>query len=242
MKVKFEKDKTKDKIEKVLCSSCENTTKHQILTSINERGTESWGDYASFDWDTDYEIIQCLGCETVSFRNYSINSENTDHEHRPIPTIRIYPKRSKDTLATKHYFNVPYNLQRIYSETVDSYNNNNLTLCGAGVRGLVEGICQENGITEGNVEFTKKDGSTVTQLRNNLQGKINGLHESGKLTLQHAEILHEHRFLGNEAVHELSLPSKEDLNLAIEIVENVFETLYEIPNKGMQLKSKRLKK
>jgi len=44
--------------------------------------------------------------------------------------------------------------------------------------------------------------------------------------------------LGNEAVHELSLPSKEDLNLAIEIVENVFDTLYEIPSKGMQLKSK----
>ncbi|MUU78462.1 DUF4145 domain-containing protein [Winogradskyella endarachnes] len=242
MKVEFENDKTKDKIEKVLCTSCENTTKHKVLTSINEKGTEPWGNYASFDWNTDYEIIQCLGCDTVSFRYYSINSENTDHEYRPIPTIRIYPKRGKDTLTTKHYFNVPYNLQRIYSETIDSYNNGNLTLCGAGVRALVEGLCQENGITGGNVEIIKKDGSKDKKLRTNLQGKINGLHESGKLTAQYADILHEHRFLGNEAVHELSLPSKEDLNLAIEIVENVFDTLYEIPSKGMKLKSKRLKK
>jgi hypothetical protein len=242
MKIEFEKDKTKDKIEKVLCTSCENTTKHVVLTSINEKGTEPWGDYHSFDWNTDYEIIQCLGCDSISFRNHSIDSENTDYECTPIPTIRIYPKRSNDTLAIKNYFNVPYNLKRIYSETIDSYNNGNLTLCGAGVRALVEGLCQENGIDSGYVEVTKKDGSIEKKLIKNLQGKINGLHESGKLTAQHAEILHEHRFLGNEAVHELSLPSTKNLNLAIEIVENVFDTLYEIPSKGMQLKSKRLKK
>ena len=240
MKVTFENDKTKDKTTKVLCSSCKNNTKHLVLTSINEKGTEPWDEYYSFQWNTDYEIIQCLGCETVSFRSYSINSENSDHEGRAIETILLYPKRSKNTLAVKNYMNVPYNLQRIYRETIDSYNYGNLTLCGAGVRALVEGLCQENGIKGGNVEITKKDGSTVTLRKTNLQGKINGLHESGKLTSQNSDILHEHRFLGNEAVHELSSPSKEDLGLAIEIVENVFDTLYEIPNKGLRLKSKRL--
>ncbi|MGB0879463.1 MAG: DUF4145 domain-containing protein [Polaribacter sp.] len=242
MKIEFENDKTKDNIEKVLCRSCENDTKHKVLTSINEKGTEDFGDYASIDWSSDYEIIQCLGCDTISFRNCSTNSEDTNHKFIPIPTILIYPRRGKDSLFTKHYFNVPFNLQRIYSETIDSYNNGNLILCGAGVRALVEGLCQKNGITEGNVEITKKDGSKEKKLRSNLQGKINGLHESGKLTTQHANILHEHRFLGNKAIHELSIPSKEDLNLAIEIVENVFDTLYEVPNKGMQLKNKRLKK
>ncbi|PQJ73615.1 DUF4145 domain-containing protein [Polaribacter butkevichii] len=242
MNIKFENDKTKNETIKVLCSSCKNNTNHNVLTSINEIGTEPLGEYYSIDWNTDYEIIQCLGCERISFRNHSTNSENTDYQGRPISTTLIYPKRSKDTIAAKHYFNVPYNLQRIYSETVESYNYGNLTLCGAGVRALVEGVCKENGITEGNVEFKNKDGSTVTQKKTNLQGKINGLHESGKLTLQHSEILHEHRFLGNEAIHELSLPSKEDLYLAIEIVENVFDTLYEIPSKGLELKSKRLKK
>lgn len=241
MKVEYENDKTKDNIEKVLCVSCEHSTKHRVLTSINEKGSEPWGSYASFDWNTDYEIIQCLGCDTISFRNYSINSENTDSDHRPISTILIYPKRDKNTLPTKHYFNLPFNLQRIYKETIDSYNNENLTLCGAGIRALVEGLCYENGITGGNVVTFKKNGSKEKKLRTNLQGKINGLHESGKLTAQHAEILHEHRFLGNLAIHELSLPSKEDLNLAIEIIENVFDTLYEIPSKGMKLKSKRLK-
>lgn len=240
MKVTFETDKTKDKKFKVLCSSCKNDTKHIILTSINEKGIEPWDEHYSYQWHTDYEIIQCLGCETVTFRSRSTNSEDDDHEGRSIETILLYPKRSKNTIALKNYMNVPFNLQRIYRETIDSYNYGNLTLCGAGVRALVEGLCQENGIAGGNVEITKSDGTTELKRRTNLQGKINGLHESGKLTSQNADILHEHRFLGNDAVHELSSPSKEDLGLAIEIVENVFDTLYEIPNKGMRLKSKRL--
>lgn len=242
MKVTFEINKTKGKIIKVLCNSCKNSTKHKILSSINEKGTEPWDSTHDFHWNTDFEIIQCLGCETVSFRSHHINSEHDDHEGRSIPTVRIYPQRSKDTLALKSYMNVPFNLQRIYRETIESYNYGNLTLCGVGVRALVEGLCQENGITGGNVEYTKPDGKKENRRNTNLQGKINGLHENGKLTAQSAEILHEHRFLGNEAVHELSAPSKEDLGLAIEIVENVFDTLYEIPNKEQQLKSKRLKK
>jgi hypothetical protein len=237
---KFEIDKTKDKTHKLICPSCNNTTKHIVLKSVNESGSEDWDEYYTFHWNTDFEIVQCLGCETVSFRSESINSEDEDNEGRPFKHILLYPKRNKKTLPVKNYMNVPFNLQRIYRETIECYNNDFLTLCGAGVRALVEGLCKENGITGGDVEITKQDGTTETRRKTNLQGKINGLHQSGKLTEQNAEILHEHRFLGNEAVHELSAPSKEDLNLAIEIVENVFDTLYEIPNKGLKLKRKRL--
>ncbi|MFI8377466.1 DUF4145 domain-containing protein [Leeuwenhoekiella sp. NPDC079379] len=240
MKISFTEDVTKDNVVRVLCSSCMNNTKHKILKSVIEQGTEAWDSTHDFHWETDFEIIQCLGCETVSFRTHSINSEHDDHDGRSIPTIRIYPQRSKETLVVKNYMNVPFNLQRIHRETIESYNYGNLTLCGAGVRALVEGICKENRITGGNVQLTRNDGSTSTIRKTNLQGKINGLHENGKLTAENAEILHEHRFLGNEAVHELSTPSKDDLKLAIEIVENVFDTLYEIPNKGLTLKRKLL--
>jgi hypothetical protein len=75
-----------------------------------------------------------------------------------------------------------------------------------------------------------------------LQGKINGLHEKGKLTKEHAEILHEHRYLGNTSIHDLAAPSKEELSLALEIIEHVFDTIYEIPEKAIQLRHKRLRK
>lgn len=240
MKITYVENISDNTIIKVLCSSCKNNTKHKVLKSIKEKGIEPWDSSHDFNWETDFEIIQCQGCETISFRSYSINSEHEDGEGRSIPTIRIYPQRSNETLIVNDYMNVPFNLQRIYSETIKCYNHENLTLCGAGVRALVEGICQENGITDGNVQFKRSNNTMGVVKKTNLQGKINGLYENGKLTAKSAEILHEHRFLGNDAIHELSTLSKDDLKLAIEIIENVFETLYEIPSKGLTLKRKRL--
>jgi hypothetical protein len=41
-------------------------------------------------------------------------------------------------------------------------------------------------------------------------------------------------------MHDLAAPGKGDLKLAIEILEHVFDNLYEIPNKAIQLKRNRL--
>ncbi|NDD14413.1 MAG: hypothetical protein EB072_17655, partial [Betaproteobacteria bacterium] len=54
--------------------------------------------------------------------------------------------------------------------------------------------------------------------------------------------LHKHRFIGNNAVHDLSRPSDNDLKIAIEIVQHMFESLYEILEKAEALKVARSKK
>jgi len=72
--------------------------------------------------------------------------------------------------------------------------------------------------------------------KDNLEGRIAGLQEKGLLTQSSAQTLHEHRYLGNSAVHELARPSEGELRLAIEIVEHVLEQLYELPEKAEELK------
>lgn len=240
--IELKLNKTQDKKLKVLCQSCKNKTQHKVINSVSEIGTEEMDHYNEFHWESDFEIIQCLGCETISFRSEHSNSEGYDYDE-DVPYMElIYPKRTKDSWNIKNFYNVPVNLKRIYRETIDTYNADCLTLCGAGTRALVEGLCIANGITDGEVEYKNPDGIIRKKRLDNLQGKINGLAEQGKLTKDNAEILHEHRFLGNTAIHELSIPSKEELILAIEIIENVFETLYEIPQKAMQLRFKRMNK
>ena len=157
-------------------------------------------------------------------------------------TEMLYPKRTQYSLPIKNFYNIPQNLKRIYRETIDCFNNESYTLCGAWVRALVEGLCLENWIMDGEIETTDKEGKALKRRSDTLQWKINGLYEKGRLTKENAEILHEHRFLWNTAMHDLSIPSKEELSLAIEVLEHVFDSLYEIPRKGSQLKNKRLKK
>ncbi|NOQ26221.1 MAG: DUF4145 domain-containing protein [Bacteroidales bacterium] len=242
--IKILLNETQNNIHSVVCQNCKVATNHKVVISANERG-EAPMDYDDvYQWHNEYEIIQCLGCETISFRLEQTNSEEygIGEDGGSYADIQVYPKRSKDTWNVKSFYNVPNNLSRIYKETIDCYNNENFTLCGAGARALVEGLCKVNGIENGNVEIKKDDDTIKVEKRNNLQGKINGLHQQGILTKKNAEILHEHRFLGNTSIHELNTPSMEELSLAIEIIENVFDSLYEMPNKANQLKYKRLLK
>lgn len=235
---KIEENKTKGKSLKIQCSECNRKTRHLILQSIDTSGSELVDQQYSVDWADHYQIVQCQGCETISFRHLNWFSEYQDFDWDG-STERLYPKRSKNSLSTKDYFNAPASLRRIYRETIESFNNEIYTLCAAGLRSIVEGICEDQGIQDGPITITKKDGSSKTVRKKNLQGKISGLCEKGILTKRNSDILHEHRFLGNEAVHELSQPSSEELTLAIEIIEHTIDALYEIPEKAQELKHKK---
>lgn len=233
-------NRVQGKICLVLCFDCNKKTNHKVILSFDEDWKEVIQDSHSIDGSDSYQIIQCQGCSEYSFRHLNYFSERWDIGTGESNEIELlYPKRKINDLSIKEYDNVPSNLQRIYEETITCFNNENLTLCGAGVRAIVEGLCKENGITGGKIEIKNEQGEITKKRKKNLQGKINGLFEAGKLTKEYVEILHEHRFLGNTAIHELSISAKNDLRMAIEIVESVFISLYEVPEKGSRLRANR---
>ena len=237
---KIEANKTKGETLRIQCAECNRKTRHLVLQSMDTSGSELVDRQSdiSLYWDDHYQIVQCQGCETISFRHLNWFSEYQDFDSDG-STERLYPKRSKNSLPTKDYFNAPPSLRRIYRETIESFNNEVYTLCAAGLRSIVEGICEDQEIIDGPITVTKKDGSSKTERKENLQGKISGLCEKDILTRENSEILHEHRFLGNEAVHKLSQPSPEELTLAIEIIEHTIDALYEIPEKAQELRHKK---
>jgi hypothetical protein len=238
--IEVELNKSVGEILQIICINCKNINRHKVLVSVDQDGKEPMADDYYY-WRIVFQIVECQGCGNISFRSEHSNSEDLDEEGH-IVTELIYPKRTSETWNAREFLNLPYNLRRIYRETIDCFNNENLILCGAGIRALVEGLCKENGVIDGEIEYTDKDGVLIKKRSTELQGKINGLHEIRKLTKENAEILHEHRFLGNTSIHELSVPSKDELSLALEIIEHVFDTLYEIPQKAMKLKYARLQK
>lgn len=232
---KVVENETKDKIVSVQCIECKRTTRHRVIVSIDKSGSEyDDGEEWSIDWSDRHQVIECQGCETVSFRHLSWFSEAEDYDCDGT-TERIYPLRNKDAISARPYHNVPSNLRRIYTELIDCFNNDSPTLCAAGLRALVEGICAQQGIVDGPVEIPAKGGGTQIVRRDNLEGQIAGLQEKGLLTQSSAHTLHEHRYLGNSAVHELARPSSDELQLAVEIVEHVLEQLYELPEKAAEL-------
>lgn len=221
---KFELNKTANQIVDVLCIECKRTTKHKVLVS-SECSYEYVELHDTFYADTNHQIIQCQGCETVSFRVISMNSEDIDFNYdelgqtigSPVETITLYPNRSDGRATIKDDFLLPQSIQRIYKETINALNNQQPVLGGIGIRALVETICKD-----------KQAQGT------DLFNKINDLVRIGVLTTDGAAILHKIRTLGNNAAHEVKPHKPEQLALAMDVCEHLLLGVYLLPHYASQ--------
>lgn len=117
---------------------------------------------------------------------------------------------------------IPVSVWKMYKETIDALNANIRTLAGGGLRATVEAVCLDNNIREGG-----------------LQRKIDELAKQNLLTAAQAELLHEERYLGNSALHELETPAAQDIEDGLRIVEGLINTIYILPSKAKRLKARR---
>ncbi len=218
MSKKITLNKTKDKIREVVCSHCDNETNHLVCSSVES----SWGNDDIQGIDI-YEMIRCSGCDTISFRIASNNSEDMDHDENGNPfypdTIEIFPSRLMGRTALEDIYSLPDKIRLIYKETHTALCTKLKILAGVGIRALVEAVCSEK----------KAKGRT-------LERKIDNLVVKEVLTKSNAAILHKTRLLGNEAAHKTKAPSDAELDVAFDIVENLLETVYIIPKKAERLK------
>lgn len=201
---------------KVYCGYCNIKTNHNKLY---EKENSGWDEYHEIYASTKYQVVQCKGCDTISFRVESICSEDIDPNTGEIVVYEtLYPEAKEDMLVVKDYF-MPIKIYKIYREVINTYNSDNNTLCAAGIRALIEGICAEQQINN-----------------KSLQSKITELVSKGIITEAHSDALHTLRFIGNKALHELDVPTKPELKLAIEIMEHTLENIYDLPQKSEELK------
>ncbi len=213
---KEEINKTQGQKIKVPCSECSGKTYHNVLLSLDKAGEEHDEDF-DFYWDAHYQIIQCQGCKTVSFRLTQSNSEDyvqTSHdEWQQYVYENLYPsrlegrKRIDDDIVY-----LPVKIKRIYNETLQALNAKSQVLAGIGLRALVETVCKEKSAS----------GS-------NLHKKIDDLVVKNILTPAGADILHKIRTLGNDAAHEVKPHSEKQLSLAMDVIEHLLKDVYILP-------------
>ena len=116
----------------------------------------------------------------------------------------------------------PGKKKRIYIETLKALNSQTPILAAIGLRALIELICLE-----------QKTRAT------NLVKRIDELAEFRLLSAKQVEFLHNHRFMDNEAVHEIIAPKPEHLVAANDIAETLLKTIYLLPWVAEQKKPRR---
>lgn len=221
--------------EKTVQSHCNTCKREQRQVLLKEYYVAIPDNEDGVQGGTAYQIIRCGGCGEVSFREDSQNSEDYD-ETGYYPTIRCYPQSESDALPVRPFVNAPWQIQDVYREVINTFNRRDYILCAAGLRAVIEGICAAKKIRSGPVKVKTKTGSKIIR-RKHLKAKIDGLYEKGLITNEHRKTLHQHRFLGNEALHELEPPDKAELGIAISIVEHTIAHIWDLGTQGSALRA-----
>lgn len=234
---------------RVYCRKCKNRNHHGIIMSHKEKSEYPYDD---FQWEQEYFIVQCLGCDTIAFvseyGDESMIDLDPHGDNRHFTDVTVYPeepraeKKSKyEPLKPQDFNESPESIQIMYSQIVSAFNMESYLLSAVGLRMLVEGICKDLGIQDGyvldenGIKKFKKD-TTEEARRTNLEGKINGLVEKTVVVQSQANILHKIRELGNSSAHELKEPTRRTLKLAIDILEKIIEQIYELDNYSFKFK------
>jgi hypothetical protein len=196
------------------CIICSRPTNHVVLTQHVE---SERNEYAR---DLIYQIIQCAGCNHISFREICVDLENTYVDEfgktcRPPETVHCYPKFIKNhkKIHDTDYF--PPLVENVYQEVLLALQEDALLLAGMGLRVTVEAVCSDLGVKG-----------------KNLEQKINKLAAAGHISKKDALRLQDIRFMRSDSSQEILNPGKKDIDIALQIVEHLLVTVYVLPRKA----------
>jgi hypothetical protein len=202
------------------CPVCSQDTRHtvrsQFITTISPEvyspGATS-SEQLLFNW-TALQILECRGCGQPSFRQgWSATpqlSESWGWRIVHAGTARIRePSGAGNCL--------PINVAKLQRETRLAFECGAHTLAAVGLRAAVEAVVSDR--------HCKGE---------NLRKKISKL--GGVLSAGDIHLLQTHRSLGNAAAHAMQTPSEDELAAALDVLDHLLKTLYELPRRAEDLK------
>jgi hypothetical protein len=200
----------------LFCNQCNGDTHHFL--HAEQRRIEHDDEENSPYWEeTFYRFWTCAGCDTGTLEEAWTSAAMRDTEGEHVYELSYHPPRSGSTLRAKVFRQLPSGLNAIYKEAVAAFNHRLFITCAAGLRALIEGICEDRGIKG-----------------RNLEKRIDGLESA--LPKNIVQSLHGFRFMGNEALHRLTAPNATNLRLAIDVSEDLLNFLYELDYKASLLR------
>jgi len=202
---------SEDKI-KIYCNKCQQETWHDILFFKDYRWSD---DEYPIDGGGDYTVAECRGCESVSYQERSWFSEDVKPDGTLDITVGRYPPK---TLRSKPAWFGNLQLQKLFddddfmqlfNEIYIAMQNNCKSLAIMGIRALLERIMIENCSDQGT-----------------FQKNLDKFEEKGFISAIQKEAIVSVLEVGHATIHRAFDPKLEDLISALDITENIVESIY----------------
>jgi hypothetical protein len=195
------------------CSQCEGDRRHAVQKTHERR----WDNEESGIWGGDtWEILECMGCQNVTFAHTHWFSEDTDDTGRPIVHRDLYPpspRRAKPEWAGELWLALSRETQwliKLYDDIYGALGMRALGLATMGMRAIVDFI------------VTSKVGDDIRGFKN----KLDAMHEQGLISELQVGILNAAFDAGSAAAHRGYTPSRNDANSLLDITESLLRRVY----------------
>lgn len=193
------------------CSACKRETRHINL----HKKFKSHSGPDDYRYDESHEIIECQGCERISFRTVSYMIEHAypdEHGEWHVPEmVELHPQYEGIYFGLDFVVmhSLPEAVRDIYEQTIKCLHCGALALAGLGLRATIEAVCNHKEIRG-----------------RNLQVRISSLAANGYISRKDSDRLHAIRFMGNDAAHQIISPKKEQISVALKIVNHLLQSVY----------------
>lgn len=190
------------------CNTCRGQTNHVVLEK-QSRSSEPGED---IQWISVYEMLSCRGCDSISFRIRSSDSETIEQDengqlHHP-ESVQYYPpaiSREQPLWSPE----LPFEIYNLMTEIYAALHANSRTLAAMGIRAIIERVIilelkRDVRFEEGMKELVKASFMTETQ----------------------RSILGAALELGHAVNHRGHFASPQQVNTAMDIVENMLQNHY----------------
>jgi hypothetical protein len=166
-------------------------------------------EYSTDVEEGEYRLWACAGCDTGLMED----CYTAAYHHSDAAESILYPKRAEHERPRKYFTHLPKKLADLYAEVVSANNSDLNILCAIGLTGLIEGICADKKLQGDNLD------ERVEAMKALLPQNI-------------VRTLHDFRFIGNRAAHELEAPQSGELGNAIDLIEDILNYLYDLDYKA----------
>ncbi len=216
--------------KKIHCNTCGLDTNHQLLSShsrsYHEEEVHQGASYLTYFEEWEYSFWACMGCDTALLEEKQTCMGMETQDGKKIYDVTYSPTRKNVDRPAKRFRHIDSKLNSVYNEIIQSFQSGLGVATAMSIRALLEGICVHEGITD---EVVWK-----------FEAKIDRLHTDNKIPESITEGLKSLKFIGDDAAHRLTSPSKHMLSVAIDLLEalltHLYEAKFELHNKAELIK------
>jgi hypothetical protein len=201
--------------EKLQCNDCHGLRWHVLRASYSVEGAEDWGDNFVEPWTDAFEIFQCLGCDSILVRRsflFAPYGEEAEFSYFPARSSRHRPRWS---------WALPPELHELLREVYGALQSNSPRLALMGIRAVVD------------IAILEKVGDTGS-----FAEKLTALERGGFVGQRQRDFLSAVLDAGSAAAHRGHVASEQELEYAMDIVENLLQAVYALEGAAEHLRGK----